>query len=104
MMVLALLVIAAGCGPQESAERAARDALQDEKVRAALAKPRGGGMGGMPAELKPEDSDTSKDANDDPDKETAASPKVSANQVLSDAIATAKTEDKALFVHFTADW
>jgi len=147
MMALALLMITAGCGPQESAERAAQDALQDQKVRAALTKQERGSMS-MPAEVTPnteaEDSDKDAEATKDTepvsDKEqtqnseptegskptkdseapadsepqakgeattkadTAASPKVDAQEVFAAAIAAAKADDKALFVHFTADW
>ncbi len=152
MIVLALLVITAGCGPQESAERAAQDALQDQKVRAALAKQKKGSMS-MPKELKPDSEDaknsedgkdseapkddTPKDAptpddaksssesetladpatsekdetgekvddkREDATKETTAQPKVDAHQVFDEAVAAAKADNKALFVHFTAKW
>jgi cobalamin biosynthesis protein CobT len=152
MIVLALLVITAGCGPQESAERAAQDALQDQKVRAALAKQKKGSMS-MPKELKPDsedgknsedgkdseapkddtsnDSTTSDEAksssesetptdpatseknetgekvdakSEDATKQTTARPKVDAHQVFDEAVATAKADNKAVFVHFTAKW
>ena len=114
---LVLLVIATGCGPTETAERAAQDTLQDQKVRAALAKQTRGSMS-MPKELGPEDSAPPKDSaapKDSATEETVqlkggdedqadASPKRKAQQVLNDAVAKAKSENKALFVHFTADW
>lgn len=109
IILLAVTLVSAGCGRQESAERAARDALQDEKVKAALANQERGSVS-MPAELdtsettKPDDSKKVDDTAPVASSDSETAPTIQARSVLDDAIALAKTENKALFVHFTADW
>ena len=80
IIVLALLVISTGCD-QQAADRALKEAKAAE------------------AEAK-----LALEANADSIAKTETSAKLDARKVLDDAIAAAKADDKALLVHFTADW
>lgn len=125
MIVLAMLVFAIGCDQKQKAEEAAKYAEQDAKVAEAVKKQKRGAMtkpdegpGKEPAEdtgkddaaEKTGDTETpeSKENKDDTDtsakEKTETSAKLVAKTVLNEAIATAKADNKALLVHFTADW
>ena len=119
MIVLALLVFAVGCDEQKKAEEAAQQAAQNAKVAEAIKNQKRGAMT-KPSEgpAKPADSeDADFDSTEKPDSEakeeegkensdekTETSAQPLASDVLNEAIAKAKADDKALFVHFTADW
>ena len=126
MIVLAILVFAIGCDQKQKAEDEAKYAEQDAKVAEAVKKQKRGAMtkpdegsGKQPAEEKGDDDTAEKtDDTDSPDYEdktddtdtgeskekTETSAKLNAKTVLDEAIAAAKTDNKELFVHFTADW
>ena len=125
MIVLALLVFAVGCDQKQKAEDEARYAEQDAKVAEAVKKQKRGSMtkpeegsGAAPADAgkddaakKSDDAETpeSKDNTDETDsgeseEKTETSSKLNAKTVLDEAIAAAKADNKALFVHFTAQW
>jgi hypothetical protein len=89
LVVLALLIAATGCDKGKEAETA----LKNAKKAAESAK-----------HATKEMAKDVKDEVDDAVEQTETSAKLVAKNVLDEAIATAKTEDKALFVHFTADW
>lgn len=119
IMVLALLVFAAGCDEKQKAEEEAQNAAQNAKVAEAIKNQKRGAMTkpddglGDAKDAKDDDAkkdpaekteSSKKDGKEDPAEKTETSAKPSARGVLDDAIAKAKSEDKALFVHFTADW
>jgi hypothetical protein len=123
MIVLAMLVFAIGCDQKQKEEDAEKYAEQDAKVaeavknqkRGAMTKP-DEGSGKEPAEdtgkddaaEKTDETETpeTKENKDDTsaNEKTETSSKLIAKTVLNEAIATAKADNKALFVHFTADW
>lgn len=129
MIVLALLVFATGC--KEEVEDPTTSARL-EKIRAAVEeannapkqsvrRPEANHLpqtqpedvgGESDEEVKPEDSIQAKDGEKNDEKvgdpevtgKTESSGKMIAKTVLNEAIATAKSENKVVFVHFTADW
>ena len=134
MIMLALLVFATGCDQKQKAEDAARNAEQDAKVAEAVKKQKRGVMSkpsespAKPTDDKDDDAEKDESATDegksdegksdeaksdeaksdegkeDAVEKTETSATLNAKTVLDDALATAKTENKALFVHFTAEW
>lgn len=122
MIVLALLVFAIGCDQKEKAEMEKQDAIQNAKVAEAQKKQKRGVMS-KPGETsdeapkedekadedaKPDDGDAkSEDAktdgeSDGDEEKTETSAKLNAKKVLNEAIAAAKSDNKALFVYSTS--
>ncbi len=93
LVVLALLIAATGCDQGKEAKTALKSAKADAKKAADSAK-----------HATKEMAKNATDKVDAATEKTETSAKLVAKNVLDEAIATAKTEDKALFVHFTADW
>ncbi len=128
MIVLAFLVVIAGCDSAKKAENAAAYEAQNAKVKARIEKAKEEaknisrpsmsppGLLGKEDEKKDTKEDSDNDADDkgeadkgEDDKGTdqdkiETSLKLNAQSVLDEAIASAKANDKALFVHFTAAW
>ncbi len=126
MIVLALLVFATGCNKKVAEDPA--DAARLEQIRAAVEKsnkaprqsvgiPEAGGVENdkpkdagneSDEKVKPEGSPKVDDDNKDGDagapEKTETSAKLNAKNALNDALAVARSENKALFVHFTAEW
>ncbi len=94
MFVVVVVMAAAGCDQKEAAISSMEKAKADAKVAEAKL-----------IEAKLADAKTaSTEPNVDGAAGTQTAAKLDAHKVLDDAIAAAKTEDKALLVHFTADW
>lgn len=94
MIMLALLLACSGCD-QQAADRALDKARAAEARAAADAK--------LAEDQHPlSESNVSEAQDSDSQLETIS--KLDANQVLHDAIAAAKADNKALLVHFSADW
>ena len=100
LMFLAVLVVLTGCDNQQKDADARRDALKEIELAEA------GDKRNRVEEAKTDDeaTDNRNDGRTDPAEEVGTDTKLVARTVLDDAVAAAKSENKALFVHFTADW
>ncbi len=95
MMMWVMLVFAVGCDQQ-----AANQALDEAKAAEANARMAEANANQLASAAEPalHNGQSDLDANSESEVD------LDANQVLAGAIALAKADNKALFVHFSADW
>ena len=91
---LVLAVASIGCDGKQDSKKEVEQVAQNEKVKASIAKQE------RQVLTKPPEVDESQTAGE------AAKPKgpLVATDVLGAALKSAKAGDKAVLVHFTADW
>lgn len=95
LMVMALMVVAVGCERKQLSKKEVEQATQNEKVKVAIAQQERQALSKPPETIENETEST--------EPEDLEAPLVAA-QVLEAALKSAKAENKAVLVHFTADW
>lgn len=90
LMVMALMVVAVGCERKQLSKKEVEQATQNEKVKVAIAQQE------RQVLSKPPETEST-------EPEDLEAPLV-ATQILEAALKSAKAENKAVLVHFTADW
>lgn len=100
LMVMALTVVAVGCERKQLSKKEVEQATQNEKVKVAIAQQERQVLSKPPEKT---DNATTENATESTEPEDLEAPLVAA-QVLEAALKSAKAENKAVLVHFTADW
>lgn len=95
LMVMALTVVAVGCERKQLSKKEVEQATQNEKVKVAIAQ--------QERQVLSKPPETTENATESTEPEDLEAPLVAA-QVLEAALKSAKAENKAVLVHFTADW
>lgn len=105
LMVMALTVVAVGCERKQLSKKEVEQATQNEKVKVAIAQQERQVLSKPPEKTDNATTDnaTTENATESTEPEDLEAPLVAA-QVLEAALKSAKAENKAVLVHFTADW